>query len=126
MRISDWSSDVCSSDLTHAKTIFTSGSTGKPKAVIQTQRILTGIVAQHQAMYEEADHETQARAFLSWVPWSHVGGNNTLPADVLNEAACFYIDAGRPLPGQFAERSAERRVGKECFSTCRSRWSPDP
>src|SRR3546814_10579693 len=54
-------------------------------------------------MYEEADHETQARAFLSWVPWSHVGGNNTLPADVLNEAACFYIDDGRPLPGQFAE-----------------------
>src|SRR3546814_20596271 len=63
---------------THAKTIFTSGSTGKPKAVIQTQRILTGIVAQHQAMYEEADHETQARAFLSWVPWSHVGGNNKI------------------------------------------------
>src|SRR3546814_20262917 len=23
-----------------------------------------------------------------------------------------------------AERSAERRVGKECVSTCRSRWSP--
>src|SRR3546814_11157377 len=23
------------------------------------------------------------------------------------------------------ERSAERRVGKECVSTCRSRWSPD-
>lgn len=88
---------------THAKTIFTSGSTGKPKGVIQTQRILTGIVAQHQAMYEETDHAGQARAFLSWVPWSHVGGNNTLPADVFNEAACFYIDDGRPLPGQFAE-----------------------
>src|SRR3546814_12304200 len=24
-----------------------------------------------------------------------------------------------------AERSEERRVGKECVSTCRSRWSPD-
>src|SRR3546814_11611598 len=24
----------------------------------------------------------------------------------------------------FAERSEERRVGKECVSTCRSRWSP--
>src|SRR3546814_16593876 len=24
------------------------------------------------------------------------------------------------------ERSEERRVGKECVSTCRSRWSPDP
>lgn len=88
---------------THAKTIFTSGSTGKPKGVIQTQRILTGVVAQHQAMYEESDHSAHARAFLSWVPWSHVGGNNILPADVLNEAACLYIDDGRPLPGQFAE-----------------------
>src|SRR3546814_15879717 len=28
-----------------------------------------------------------------------------------------------PLPG--AVRSEERRVGKECVSTCRSRWSPD-
>ncbi|MEZ5709749.1 MAG: AMP-binding protein [Blastomonas sp.] len=88
---------------THAKTIFTSGSTGKPKGVIQTQRILTGIVAQHQAMYDESDHESHARAYLSWVPWSHVGGNNTLPADIFNEAACFYIDDGRPLPGLFAE-----------------------
>src|SRR3546814_11317102 len=26
------------------------------------------------------------------------------------------------LPG----RSEERRVGKECVSTCRSRWSPSP
>src|SRR3546814_2707754 len=24
-----------------------------------------------------------------------------------------------------SERSEERRVGKECVSTCRSRWSPD-
>src|SRR3546814_13328927 len=24
------------------------------------------------------------------------------------------------------ERSEERRVGKECVSTCRSRWSPEP
>src|SRR3546814_12998186 len=27
---------------------------------------------------------------------------------------------------QEAERSEERRVGKECVSTCRSRWSPYP
>src|SRR3546814_11861000 len=26
--------------------------------------------------------------------------------------------------GRIAARSAERRVGKECVSTCRSRWSP--
>src|SRR3546814_4734784 len=37
------------------------------------------------------------------------------------------LDAGRdilaPVTKQ-ATRSEERRVGKECVSTCRSRWSP--
>src|SRR3546814_3924406 len=28
------------------------------------------------------------------------------------------------LPQPYLERSEERRVGKECVSTCRSRWSP--
>ena len=28
------------------------------------------------------------------------------------------------FPGYFSVRSEERRVGKECVSTCRSRWSP--
>ena len=26
--------------------------------------------------------------------------------------------------GRLGERSEERRVGKECVTTCRSRWSP--
>src|SRR3546814_12961612 len=30
----------------------------------------------------------------------------------------------RGRPGEPWERSEERRVGKECVSTCRSRWSP--
>src|SRR3546814_4841468 len=35
-------------------------------------------------------------------------------------ATAVYLEAkGEPL-----ERSEERRVGKECVSTCRSRWSP--
>lgn len=88
---------------THAKTIFTSGSTGQPKGVIQTQRMLTGVVAQHDAMYHQSDKPLGTRSYLSWMPWSHVGGNNTLMADVLNDGACLYIDDGRPVPGQFAE-----------------------
>src|SRR3546814_17120000 len=32
--------------------------------------------------------------------------------------------SGRPVAGQKTWRSEERRVGKECVSTCRSRWSP--
>src|SRR3546814_12936275 len=30
------------------------------------------------------------------------------------------------FPGAFPVRSEERRVGQECVSTCRSRWSPYP
>src|SRR3546814_12726550 len=30
------------------------------------------------------------------------------------------------MPQKKNPRSEERRVGKECVSTCRSRWSPDP
>src|SRR3546814_12107917 len=32
---------------------------------------------------------------------------------------------GRVRQNQYEARSEERRVGKECVSTCRSRWSPD-
>src|SRR3546814_8979428 len=37
------------------------------------------------------------------------------------------VEHGPDATRQFfhAERSEERRVGKECVSTCRSRWSPD-
>src|SRR3546814_11294166 len=28
------------------------------------------------------------------------------------------------MPPEHGDRSEERRVGKECVSTCRSRWSP--
>src|SRR3546814_15914258 len=33
------------------------------------------------------------------------------------------VSAGVAKPGK-ASRSEERRVGKECVRTCRSRWSP--
>ena len=38
----------------------------------------------------------------------------------------FYVDKGEVLGvvGESGSRSEERRVGKECVSTCRSRWSP--
>src|SRR3546814_17838658 len=41
-----------------------------------------------------------------------------LTADFLRECE----ESLPELPG--AKRSEERRVGKECVSTCRSRWSP--
>src|SRR3546814_12173314 len=72
MRISDWSSDVCSSDLAR----------------------------QHDGRFRtDGAHGADARAGLE--PHRLAG------VEITDK-----------------DRSEERRVGKECVSTCRSRWSP--
>src|SRR3546814_10467519 len=84
MRISDWSSDVCSSDL------------ADPHAV--------------NAAHRPPDREPEVARLE--VPLLEV-----LPGAlrlVLGVAGQMHL----------AVRSEERRVGKECVSTCRSRWSP--
>src|SRR3546814_16581031 len=89
MRISDWSSDVCSSDLC-ARNAVQPGDRDGPCARFQSSDRLRrgGRVA----------------------PFGHVLKGEPLGfADLAN--------AGD-------HRSEERRVGKECVSTCRSRWSP--
>src|SRR3546814_4438673 len=88
MRISDWSSDVCSSDLHEIVPDET-----------QIQRLLAHAVA----------HQRQLT--LLPVPQSHGKHADGRFQGVLN------------APGG-KRRSEERRVGKECVSTCRSRWSP--
>src|SRR3546814_15650989 len=46
----------------------------------------------------------------------------------LDNTIIFYCSdngaSGEGSPNGSVNRSAERRVGKECVSTCRSRWSP--
>src|SRR3546814_18104516 len=51
---------------------------------------------------------------------------------VLSESALSFLGVGVPAPAptwgnmlSSARRSEERRVGTECVSTCRSRWSPE-
>ena len=87
---------------TFAKVIFTSGSTGAPKGVIQTQRMLTAIIAQHDALYITPE-VNEPEAYLNWMPWSHVGSSNIVFGDVINDGACLYIDEGKPVAGQFEE-----------------------
>src|SRR3546814_10496721 len=77
MRISDWSSDVCSSDLTAA-----------------------GGAVQASLLKAEDDPDKAPKD------------------DALRDRQ---FDMLRTL----RDRSEERRVGKECVRTCRSRWSPD-
>src|SRR3546814_20279646 len=98
MRISDWSSDVCSSDLL-AYVIYTSGSTGLPKGVMVEQR---GMLKNQ----------------LSKVPYLALS-----ETDVIAQTASQSFDIS---VWQFlaAPRSEESSVGQECVSMCRSRWSP--
>src|SRR3546814_17992944 len=102
MRISDWSSDVCSSDLPVAK-------------------------AEEGVGFKEelADAARRARIELA-LQELHVAVGRQGFRMALRIGCDRYLerrDFQQPF-GQFGGRSEERRVGKECVSPCRSRWSP--
>src|SRR3546814_13147172 len=100
MRISDWSSDVCSSDLLHAD--INRALAAKDYTVptpIQTQAIPP--LMKGRDLCGIAQTGTGKTAGFSLPSIHHL---LTYPH--------------RPT------RSEERRVGKECVSTCISRWSP--
>src|SRR3546814_12548928 len=110
MRISDWSSDVCSSDLE-----IESVRTFDPTDQRTTGRIegFTLLPVSEALLDEETIKRFRARYR------ERFGGTAT--GDPLYEA----VSAGRRLAGmEHWLRSEERRVGKECVSKCRSRWSP--
>src|SRR3546814_19866810 len=85
MRISDWSSDVCSSDLACWTIVGKLSSSNCTAETLTATRSSTGQLAASSQVLRSA------------------------------QAPIFFI-----IP----TRSEERRVGKECVSTCRSRWSP--
>src|SRR3546814_20334767 len=106
MRISDWSSDVCSSDL-----LIGCGS-GRTFASIERLEDLAFGVARRVV-----EHCRQRQV-----------GCQVLVA--VNEEAAALItgtQVGSTLlqAGSIRTRSEERRVGKECVSTVRSRWASD-
>src|SRR3546814_13490530 len=99
MRISDWSSDVCSSDLT----VIGVGGTGL--SLGQRQRLaLTRVLASDRAVLVLDE------------PTAHLDSDS--------EGTVLASLRARAERGDTVVRSEERRVGKECVSTCRSRWSP--
>src|SRR3546814_14021171 len=95
MRISDWSSDVCSSYLLASASGPRRGQMGSPRGGIRprhAENLLRGAVpAGHPLAAEVIDHR-------------HAG-------DVY-------------LVSEELRTSEERRVGTECVSKCKSRWSP--
>src|SRR3546814_11359051 len=98
MRISDWSSDVCSSDLQRR----------------QIDRVGEGdAVEDRGGVVADPEHQAAQAAFgLGQAILAMFMRIARRAGDERERAACQ------------ADRSEERRVGKECVSTCRSRWSP--
>src|SRR3546814_14628975 len=107
MRISDWSSDVCSSDLCELNVL---------EQVVNVC---------HTTIVRDAWSRGQPLSIHGWVYTLRDGRVHDLRADV--------VSAGS-LPGVYAdalariqvdrERSEERRVGKGCVGPCKSWWSP--
>src|SRR3546814_14947437 len=103
MRISDWSSDVCSSDL----------------AALQCRQRYAG------RQFPVADQHGSARG-----EGLVVRRQRPLP-DAGTRCALYHQrtrPGGQDRPRQRGapnRRSQARRVGKECVNTCNSRWSPD-
>src|SRR3546814_21031694 len=105
MRISDWSSDVCSSDL-HVR---------EHALHVIAQRLLALVVAQAGAVLGRDDQRGRADRLLVGIFERHLALGVGLEERRLARMAVL----GHPF-----ERSEERRVGKECVSTFRYRWSP--
>src|SRR3546814_18240219 len=112
MRISDWSADVCSSDL-----VFSAGRTDAGVHAI--------------AMRAHVDIEKPLTPFkltealnaqLRPAPIAVVAAE-IVPDDWHARFTCI----GRSYEYRIVtrRRSEERRVGNECLSTCRPRWSPN-
>src|SRR3546814_19653142 len=98
MRMSDWSSDVCSSDL-------------RPLGSATNDECRIDSISQSWASFAGAD-PTRVRQALDSAWRELVSAENGV---------------ARLLWPPFDQtRSEERRVGKECVSTCRSRRSPYP
>src|SRR3546814_16079454 len=111
MRISDWSSDVCSSDLLSGAGL----STEKLKAGAANWRLHLFVQLFTFTMFPLLGLLVSV-SVGRWLPQELMLGFFylcVLPSTVSSSIAMT------------AMRSEERRVGKECVSTCRSRWSPD-
>src|SRR3546814_2205306 len=102
LRISDWSSDVCSSDLVHRL----------PAARRLSMLALPAALLACASPTLAADADTADATTLDVVQVTAPIAKNTGTA----------TKTDTPLV-EVPQRSEERRVGKECVSTCRHRWS---
>src|SRR3546814_12354496 len=105
MRISDWSSDVCSSDLPV-----------KSRSAKQAQMLQVSLTPAAVA------HRQVSKGWRKFLMTSRGKiGHMDAPAATAEQSGLHHVGAHDMAAHGF--RAEESRVGKECVSTCRSRWS---
>src|SRR3546814_16411983 len=124
MRISDWSSDVCSSDLDlsfenpNAPAVYQWQAA--PEMDVQFNIGAEGVGENLFEVVLKIDVKSKSSdgtAFVIELQYAGMFGVRNVPEDQL--PPFFLADAPRTL------RSEERRVGQECVLTCRFRWGQD-
>src|SRR3546814_19856861 len=105
MRISDWSSDVCSSDLTR-------------QLLSEAQRIAYDVQSIQQAFEGRYKGSALTGDHAQMVANANARWEDSVGA--LEDA--LRVQAGVVGNIDGTRRSEERRGGKECVSTCRFRW----
>src|SRR3546814_3640847 len=135
MRISVWSSDVCSSDL----------ADGSVAVYFEAAAVITVLVLLGQVLELRARETTSGaiRALLDLTPKParrvrSDGSDEEVALEDVAVGDMLRIRPGEKIPVDgiilegrgtvdeslvTGERSAERRVGKKCVGTCKSRWA---
>src|SRR3546814_13185882 len=119
MRISDWSSDVCSSDLIGRPV---SGLTLRGAVTYVDSKVLRFVGINNERVL--ADYSGSS---LPFSPKWHIVADASYEWD-LNDSLGAFVGANMLYNSKTnstlgVARSEERRVGNECVSVCRYRWS---
>src|SRR3546814_15625018 len=116
MRISDWSSDVCSSDLRSISGACRSGSREPPARPVPQPDKFGADWEVFDSLRLRGTYGTGFR--IPNVPelFGGVAEGNLTTTDPCSNY---------PASGNSVLRSEERRVGKEGVSTCKTRWSAE-
>src|SRR3546814_14829085 len=132
MRISDWSSDVCSSDLADIVVrIFREYAEGKSAKAIAAGLNTDGIVGPRGGIWRQNTiNGNRARGtgilnnelYVGWLVWNRLE-YKTKSVNLGGRQAAPRKSTAKPRVSRL-RRSEERRVGKECVRKGRSRWSP--
>src|SRR3546814_1921587 len=117
--ISDWSSDVCSSDLANERADAILREIGLAERRLMPAGLLT--YAEQRALEIGITIAGGAEVVMLDEPTAGMSRSETAHfVDLIRK-----VTEGRTLiMVEHDMRSEERRVGKECVRTCRSRWSP--